>query len=75
MEPDAVKPAHPQRLQPPFVLQPSELPLDRAAPAIEISGCRRSALIHVEAGAHSPVGQRHLLAPRLRSDPAKVQTP
>ncbi len=40
-----------------------------------MSGCSRSALIQTEAGLHSPVGQRHLLAPRLESDPAKRHSP
>jgi hypothetical protein len=35
----------------------------------------RSALIQTEAGLHSPVGQRHLLAPRLEPDPANRQAP
>jgi hypothetical protein len=32
-------------------------------------------LTHTLAGWHSPVGQRHFVARRLKSAPAKVQTP
>ena len=38
-------------------------------------GCRRSALTQREPGFHSPVGQRHLDAPRAGSAPAKVHVP
>jgi hypothetical protein len=39
------------------------------------SGCRRSALIQRDFGWHSPVGQRHLVARRLKSAPANVHVP
>jgi hypothetical protein len=37
--------------------------------------CSRLAPIHLLAGEHSPVGQRHLAACRLASDPANVHSP
>lgn len=40
-----------------------------------IGGCRRDAYTHTDAGAHSSVGQFHLDAPRLASDPANVHSP
>jgi hypothetical protein len=40
-----------------------------------MSGLRRLHLTHLLLGLHSPVGQRHLAACRLKSDPAKVQKP
>ena len=40
-----------------------------------ISGWRRSALIHREAGWHAPVGHRHSVALRLKSVPANVHVP
>jgi hypothetical protein len=41
----------------------------------EISGCKREALTHTDLGSHSPLGQRHLDAPRSASEPAKVHVP
>jgi hypothetical protein len=40
-----------------------------------MSVCSCPALTHADAGAHSPVGQRHLDAPRLESEPANVHSP
>jgi hypothetical protein len=66
------------------MLETAELPLDGSAATVQavkrgvsrgMSGCRRSALIHREAGLQSPVGQRHLLAPRFESDPANRHSP
>jgi hypothetical protein len=37
--------------------------------------CSLSALIHRLAAEHLPEGQRYLAAPRLASEPAKVQRP
>ena len=85
VEPDPLQPADAERQQRPFVLEPAELALDGGAARVElaparavsrgISGWRRSALIHRLAGLHSPVGQRHLVAPRLESDPANRHSP
>jgi hypothetical protein len=56
------------------VLEPPELALDGGAAALYsdrtrldsrgMSGCRRSALIDRDAGVHSLVGQRHMVALR-----------
>ena len=39
------------------------------------SKCSLDAFTHTDLGEHSPVGQRHLLAPRLASEPANVHSP
>ena len=84
MKLDALKPTYAERSQPVLVLESTEFALDARAAPIEVaprfasrgtSGCRRDALIHLDFREHSPVGQRHLPAPRLESDPANVQRP
>lgn len=72
MKPHTIKSAHAQRQERPLVLEPAELALDRSDSG-GISGCRRDALTHTFAGAHSPVGQRHFVARPLKSAPANVQ--
>jgi hypothetical protein len=66
------------------VLQAAKRPLDGTASSVQaphrfvsrgISGCSRDAFRQTEAGLHSPVGQRHFAAPRLKSAPANVQAP
>jgi hypothetical protein len=71
--------------QPVLMLQPSELTFPRMrGPGRGLrqgrvsrgtSGLRRSALTHFDFGWHSPVGQRHLDAPPLKSAPANLQRP
>jgi hypothetical protein len=85
VEPHPLDPAHPQRHETSFVLEPSERTLDARAATVESAPaqrlardqrvCSRSALIHTEAGLHSPVGQRHLVAPRFLSAPANRHLP
>ncbi len=81
MKANQINPVCAEREERLFMLEPSELALDGAALAVEpleplrlarISGCKRSAWSHIDAGWHSPVGQRHFVARRLQSVPANV---
>jgi hypothetical protein len=76
VKPHALDPAHAQRREAPFVLEPAEAAFyGRTAPVEALSaqrlardqGCSRSALIHMDVGLHSPVGQHHLVALRVGS--------
>lgn len=84
MQPRAGELANSKRQQSPLVFQYAELPFDRAALTVELTetvGAARyqqvqpRALTHIDLGSHSPVGHRHLLAPRLASLPANVHSP